>query len=625
MSGHFSLQHLIPPLSQPALFHPKKLILAIIAAILLGHFFLAFGQEKSFENFEGSVRRSFMKETMVTHEIIHDQNRDGNVCLITVQTTAVDTFFGGVSFSRPTALPDRPGDTFNMRIKADPHQTLQLDIELHDDDNKDGEFDQKLKQDDLFKTTITLKADSGYQLISIPYSDFTDINPGNRGNGRFDPVAIASGGNGLLLEVVLAVTSENDTPSSTTFNIAVDDIHFKSGSQLLAVYDDFEQAVSSFHFGGTDDTRETQARVVDRSRIVDTPSIVGGDASERIRVKDSDGGYAGYFGYLRPTLLDTQEITGFSMWVKPDPNISFDLIIQLQDDDNGDGIFRRSVDDLFSDTTRLEAGSDWQCLQISLNNFFPVRSNGNGVFDPVDSDGDGKGRLLAVVFVFQNVPAPTSSDSTTFEIAVDNIGFTGNNTLAPFALLTPADGDTVDTRNPVLQWQQANGDDQAAGYHLIISTQPDFSDTVVAVGPLTDTIYTLQNSLQNSLQYYWKVIESNSACNTVESNTAFTFRVFAPAASVTNFELSPIYPNPFNREATIEFRLAREARVRLEVFNLMGQRVVTLFDAKRLVGNHDDIRWNGRNHKGQQAANGVYIVRMKAGSFSQTRRIVFLK
>ena len=93
-----------------------------------------------------------------------------------------------------------------------------------------------------------------------------------------------------------------------------------------------------------------------------------------------------------------------------------------------------------------------------------------------------------------------------------------------------------------------------------------------------------------------------------------------PAAYV----LSQNYPNPFNPATEIEYTIPSSSSVELTVFNALGQRVAVLVDGYRAAGSYR-VTWDGRDITGARAASGVYFYRIKAGSFSQTRKMMLLK
>ncbi|MCP4545963.1 MAG: T9SS type A sorting domain-containing protein [bacterium] len=83
-------------------------------------------------------------------------------------------------------------------------------------------------------------------------------------------------------------------------------------------------------------------------------------------------------------------------------------------------------------------------------------------------------------------------------------------------------------------------------------------------------------------------------------------------------------PNPFNPAVVIPFALSQKERVRMEVFDLQGRRVVSLLNETRDTGNWE-VTWTGRDDNGQRVASGVYFVRFNAGRIEQSTKIVMVK
>jgi hypothetical protein len=92
----------------------------------------------------------------------------------------------------------------------------------------------------------------------------------------------------------------------------------------------------------------------------------------------------------------------------------------------------------------------------------------------------------------------------------------------------------------------------------------------------------------------------------------------------SGFSLHQNYPNPFNPTTTIAFQLSHPAEVALEVFNIRGQKVVTLIDGFQAAGHHS-VEWNATTSHGNKVASGVYYYRLRANEISQTKRMVVLK
>ncbi len=85
------------------------------------------------------------------------------------------------------------------------------------------------------------------------------------------------------------------------------------------------------------------------------------------------------------------------------------------------------------------------------------------------------------------------------------------------------------------------------------------------------------------------------------------------------------FPNPFSPKTEIVFQLGNDARVRLDIWNLLGQQIVTLLDAQRPAGVHR-IHWNGRNALGHALPPGIYLYRLVVnGQPLAIRRMVLLQ
>lgn len=91
-----------------------------------------------------------------------------------------------------------------------------------------------------------------------------------------------------------------------------------------------------------------------------------------------------------------------------------------------------------------------------------------------------------------------------------------------------------------------------------------------------------------------------------------------------SFALHANVPNPFNPERAILFDLPRATDMRLEVYDILGQRVRTLLSGQLAAGSHRTI-WDGRNTQGIAAGNGTYFYRLVAGDFVRMRRMLLLK
>jgi hypothetical protein len=85
------------------------------------------------------------------------------------------------------------------------------------------------------------------------------------------------------------------------------------------------------------------------------------------------------------------------------------------------------------------------------------------------------------------------------------------------------------------------------------------------------------------------------------------------------FSLEQNYPNPFNPSTNIKFSLANSSRVKLVIYNIVGQEIATLLNENRNAGTHE-IQWDASS-----IPSGVYFYSLEAEGFSQVRKMLFLK
>lgn len=91
------------------------------------------------------------------------------------------------------------------------------------------------------------------------------------------------------------------------------------------------------------------------------------------------------------------------------------------------------------------------------------------------------------------------------------------------------------------------------------------------------------------------------------------------------YALNQNFPNPFNADTRISFALSKADQVRLRVFNVLGQEVVTLVDGL-MDANQHDIIWDGTNAQGTVVASGTYFYRLEIGDvYEKTLRMTLLK
>jgi len=173
------------------------------------------------------------------------------------------------------------------------------------------------------------------------------------------------------------------------------------------------------------------------------------------------------------------------------------------------------------------------------------------------------------------------------------------------------------------------------GYNLYRSRWEGGGFVMVNSTPLTLPSYA-DRSLPDSGRYWyyatavyqdsgWEVesMASNHDAGSVVHETGAGDDV---VAIPREFFLAENYPNPFNPATVISYGLPRDSQVRLEIFNILGQRVRILTGGMQRAG-YRQVVWDGSDGAGQAVSSGVYFYRLTTadGSFSQSRKMLLVK
>jgi sugar lactone lactonase YvrE len=90
------------------------------------------------------------------------------------------------------------------------------------------------------------------------------------------------------------------------------------------------------------------------------------------------------------------------------------------------------------------------------------------------------------------------------------------------------------------------------------------------------------------------------------------------------FALRQNYPNPFNPTTTIRYTLSEAILVELRIYNTLGQEIRTLVSEIQAPG-AKSVRWDGRDDIGQKVSSGLYIYRIKAGTLTDSRKMLLMR
>ena len=113
---------------------------------------------------------------------------------------------------------------------------------------------------------------------------------------------------------------------------------------------------------------------------------------------------------------------------------------------------------------------------------------------------------------------------------------------------------------------------------------------------------------QKGFSIYDSLVIKNLVSNVAETD-------FIPS----EYQLSQNYPNPFNPVTNIEFSIPTKSYVSLKIYNILGEEVKTLVSGVRNAGKYI-MKFDASN-----LASGVYIYRIKSGTFSHSKKLILLK
>ncbi len=103
-----------------------------------------------------------------------------------------------------------------------------------------------------------------------------------------------------------------------------------------------------------------------------------------------------------------------------------------------------------------------------------------------------------------------------------------------------------------------------------------------------------------------------------------TITAIAPGELPESFQLGQNYPNPFNPTTRIDYELTVPGEVRLDVFNVLGQKIRTLVRGNLPPGNYS-ATWDSNDQLGRPVASGVYIYRLQTGRAVEAKKMILLR
>lgn len=186
----------------------------------------------------------------------------------------------------------------------------------------------------------------------------------------------------------------------------------------------------------------------------------------------------------------------------------------------------------------------------------------------------------------------------------------------------------------VLRWQSSEED--ALKSFLVYRNVSDDFDTADRISPHLTAAAEDEKSasyefiddqlLHDGIYYYWVQAILNTGESKAFGPYSYTWdsSLGEPAPEPTTTSLGNIYPNPFKDLVYIPYSLAKDALVKIEVYNLRGQKVSSLDLGQKASGTHC-ATWKIQSSAGKDLASGLYFFKLVAGKKSQVKKAMLIK
>jgi len=199
-----------------------------------------------------------------------------------------------------------------------------------------------------------------------------------------------------------------------------------------------------------------------------------------------------------------------------------------------------------------------------------------------------------------------------------------------FALLSPEDDVAGLSDMPSFEWAPSDDPDPMdfATYTFQIATDSSFAELVFEINTEVDVALEMTEALPADTEYWWRVVATDTDSLTTESEIfKFTVGYVSVAEAIalpTEYVLDQNYPNPFNPSTTLRYGLPEDSEVSMVIYDIRGNTVRTIESGAQGAGWYEHV-WNGMNDEGQPVSTGLYLTRLRAGSYTKTIKMLYLK
>jgi len=283
------------------------------------------------------------------------------------------------------------------------------------------------------------------------------------------------------------------------------------------------------------------------------------------------------------------------------------------------------ADDIDGDELTYSSSSDTNAVIINVNEdtlLVSLIENWNG------------SSVITVVVTDENA----TSDTAEFILTVNPV----NDSPEEFSVIYPTVSDTFSTHadnDSLIQfiWGKSNDVDSEVNYTLTIELEffgnvytdfyDDISDTTISIS--SNSLDPLLNVTAQDEAVFTFYVQASDEEYTVSDTGEFILS--REALGIDDevgipdvFALHQNYPNPFNPITTLRYDLPEQATVNIIIYDMLGREIKTLVNTTQNAG-FKSVIWNATNDYGKPVSAGVYLYKIQAGEFVQTKKMVLLK
>lgn len=236
-----------------------------------------------------------------------------------------------------------------------------------------------------------------------------------------------------------------------------------------------------------------------------------------------------------------------------------------------------------------------------------------------------------------------NSDQSEGQLTLWNNYMGGPDAMNFFSLISdPSDSfASFGSQTPITGWEfgiQSNNEHQQAEVRIPYGINPKYylnsgpGNTIgvwIGVADAGDPYSDNGQTYANQIAYWpWQGIFSYYPQKLAKIHLASPSTSIEDEASgkliASNFALHQNYPNPFNPTTVINYDLPHPAKVEINVYNILGQKIKTLMNGIQDRGKYS-VTWDGTDLKGRTVASGIYFYKIEAGDYTCVRKMIMLK